>query len=119
MKVPLQSKCLNGGIWRIRQMHRDAETGHEISLCNGGTLEKVLAIGAMNGGFYLINSENFDTITAFKDHKSLAYGIDLECNKCLLNLEDESWDEKCWVASCSFYDHMLCLWCCDVADVIS
>jgi hypothetical protein len=112
MKKPILSKNLEGGIWRIRQLHRCTVSKQKTSSHKSAT-EKFLAIGAMNGGFYLINADNFEIIGSNKEHNSLAYGIDFECNTCLLGNEVDDNDEKCWIASCSFYDHMLKLWSCE------
>lgn len=84
---------LQKGIWRAKWHASDAD--------------KIL-LACMHDGFKIVSmdtsNENPDTaqvVQRFEEHTSLAYGADWAI---------ESSHSATKVASCSFYDHLLCLW---------
>ena len=97
---------MGGGVWRIRQLNRNkfAAGLHNITVRNTSDL---LAVAAMHNGFHIVDAKKCEVIASYtEEHKSLAYGLDLKDNN--YNLQDS--EDNVWVASCSFYDHILKLW---------
>lgn len=83
--APLYKANVGGGVWRVKW--------HP-------TRDKIL-VGAMHGGCRVLEWESNDYTTArvvkqFTEHESMAYGAD--------------WVGDDVAASCSFYDHKLCVW---------
>ncbi len=76
---------LGGGVWRIKEGPSD-----------------LLALACMGNGFAVVDvgrDDNPHAVAHFKEHSSLAYGVD--------------WirvPRKNVIASCSFYDHLLKVW---------
>jgi diphthine methyl ester acylhydrolase len=85
LKFEVESFCVGGGIWRIKQqLERDT-----------------LLVAAMHGGFLVLDKEDKDQIhkmvaARYEEHQSIAYGAD--------------WLQSGLVATCSFYDHMMRIW---------
>jgi len=88
-KFPRLTYNAGGGIWRIRQP-RDP------------TKKNILGLACMHNGFQIIEEgpKDCSLITDYKEHESLAYGLDFRC-------KDSS---TLQLASCSFYDHLLKIW---------
>ena len=93
VKTPSSSLGMGGGIWRIRQI---PSTKHDQSLHSG-----VIATACMHDGFKLVDIEKMKIVTNYREHESLAYGIDMKC------AEDS---KEIMIATCSFYDHLLKIW---------
>ncbi len=114
LKKELESVCVGGGIWRIKQQPEGAGSGSD----GGGAL----LVAAMHGGFLVLERDSgaisrfntseadgavdptgtaFHTTVAarYTEHESLAYGADW--------LGGEGGG---LVATCSFYDHMMRIW---------
>ena len=86
MKKPVNLTRLTGGVWRLKwDPHR---WQHLLAAC-------------MHGGFCIVNAsgESPDIVARYEEHKSLAYGSDW----CHLQ------EEQRLIATCSFYDHKLCV----------
>jgi hypothetical protein len=76
----------------------------------------------MHNGFYIVKLEgcDIDTVAEYKNHGSLAYGIDWYkaldrgnwCREVEDSLDDSSSPKQSLLASCSFYDRSLHLWQC-------
>lgn len=64
----------------------------------------------MHAGFHIIDWDNAKIVDKFTGHVSLGYGIDWYQGQ-----EDETTGSKTLLlASCSFYDHSLHLWSCQI-----
>ena len=103
--TPLKELHLGGGIWRLKW--------HPC-------LPNVLGSATMYAGFHILNIETQRIIQQYKggrdeDRKEkekevlLGYGIDwFPCS------ESETRKSTTLLASCSFYDHSLQLWTCEI-----
>lgn len=82
MKNPLASVHVGGGVWRLKWHPNDINT---------------LISATMYNGYHILkwNHENLNIYKEYKNHDSLAYGVDWCHDK---------------VVTCSFYDHSLQLW---------
>ncbi|PSN46316.1 Diphthine methyltransferase [Blattella germanica] len=81
-KQPLSCLSLGGGVWRLKW--DPYKWQHLLAAC-------------MHGGFCIVNDKP-NIVTTYTEHESLAYGADW-CADPTSKL----------VATCSFYDHKLCL----------
>ncbi|GLH14214.1 diphthine methyltransferase [Gryllus bimaculatus] len=104
LRKPISSTTLIGGIWRLKWDPQNFD--HLLAAC-------------MYGGFCVINSEdviNPKVVTVYKEHKSIAYG----CDWCFWTdaeirsiVSDKNLKESTkilsLIATCSFYDHKLCV----------
>ena len=95
MKQPISTVRMGGGVWRIRQYCQQA---HPII----SHVTSILATACMGGGFQLTDLNKSEIILDYKEHSSLAYGIDIKSMGCS--------EEDLTFASCSFYDHVLKIW---------
>nr|XP_045600588.1 diphthine methyltransferase-like [Procambarus clarkii]XP_045600596.1 diphthine methyltransferase-like [Procambarus clarkii] len=88
LKTPVSSVSLGGGIWRLKWEPHG---------------RPLLLAACMHNGYHVINNSVSDMqiFASFKEHESLAYGVDWWA---------ESTDLRNVIASASFYDHLLCLW---------
>lgn len=59
-----------------------------------------LATATMHSGFQILDRD-FEVILEYKEHDSLAYGVDFM---------HQPLRQGFGVASCSFYDHLLTVW---------
>jgi len=91
-KAPLSCTSVGGGVWRLKWSPHD---------------KNLLAAACMHNGVSIIdcsesnmNSNCPATVVKYSKHTSLAYGVDW-CHKSL---------QHKLLASCSFYDHKLCVW---------
>ena len=90
---PLSELQVGGGVWRLK-WHSAPERQDD------------LLVACMHDGFKVVNrSRGADTtiLKEFREHASLAYGADWYVPPGAPSAETK-------VASCSFYDHKLCLW---------
>ena len=70
----------------------------------------LMAVASMHAGFHIIDWDNVKIVDKFTGLVSLGYGIDWYQGQ-----EDETMDSKTLLlASCSFYDHSLHLWSCQI-----
>ena len=93
-RAPLSEKHVGGGVWRLKWSPSN---------------RNLLLAACMHNGFVILNCENTDTdsqsiLLHYSEHTSLAYGADW-CHKKLTE------PNRNVVATCSFYDHKMCLWC--------
>jgi diphthine methyl ester acylhydrolase len=90
---PLAESHVGGGVWRLK-WHSAPERQNN------------LLVACMHDGFKIVNYSR-DTeptiLQEFRQHESLAYGADWYA-------PPGAGSAKTTVASCSFYDHKLCLW---------
>ena len=99
MSRPLKEKSLGGGIWRIKW-----------NPCSSN----LTAAACMHNHFYVVDchtesSESIEILATYKEHGSLAYGIDW-CRKSDVTNGLEEEKNIFTLASCSFYDHSMQLW---------
>lgn len=96
--VPLTQADVGGGAWRVK-WHPSEQRKNE------------LLVACMHDGFKVLGFDSKQFVgnetkcvreKRFEEHKSLAYGADWSFA--------EKNHEGTLVASCSFYDHTLCLW---------
>ena len=85
---PSDQLNLGGGVWRIRQHSVDSNT---------------LALAAMYNGFHIYDASLNSSVVHFKEHESLAYGIDFRHGGSQSGLSKT-------LVSCSFYDHLVKVW---------
>ena len=88
LKQPLESRRLDGGVWRIRQPQK-------MNL-------NLLATATMHNGFHVLNANNLSILGRYEEHQSLAYGVDFS--------PKTGNDDLILLASCSFYDHYFTTW---------
>ncbi|XP_074649198.1 diphthine methyltransferase-like [Tubulanus polymorphus] len=92
MKQPLSDTNVGGGVWRLKWHPTHAS---------------YLLTACMYNGFHILDCNNIcgeqKIVASFMNHKSIAYGVDW----MFANADD---DENNVIASCSFYDKLLCLW---------
>ena len=89
-KFPLSTTNVGGGVWRLKWSPHDAN---------------LLVAACMHNGVSVIdcsdsNASTHSAVLQYSNHKSLAYGVDWCCKLSQDKL----------LASCSFYDHKLCVW---------
>lgn len=99
LSEPLKNKSLGGGLWRIKW--NESKTNLAAAAC-------------MHNHFcvvdtHLMSPEPMQVLEEYKEHKSLAYGIDW-CRHFECVDEQESKCHRFTLASCSFYDNSLHLW---------
>ena len=73
---------LGGGIWRVKQ--------------SPSTDSSLILIAAMHGGGYIADTKTSEIVSSFTSHDSMVYGCE--------------WVAPNRVATCSFYDKLLCVW---------
>ena len=91
MKRPIYDLNIGGGIWRLKW--HPTRGDYFLAAC-------------MHNGFHVIKVNDdmtMKTTCCFKEHKSLAYGVDWNYS----NVKNSS---NSLIASCSFYDHIMHLW---------
>ncbi|XP_073828088.1 diphthine methyltransferase [Musca autumnalis] len=93
MKGPLNEINLQGGIWRIKPDPRD----YNLMLC--ACMYHNFSIVDMGDGNA---SPPPSLVGEFVEHKSICYGADW-------GLNFEEGDDVLYMATCSFYDHKLCV----------
>uniref|UniRef100_A0A1I8PQF6 methylated diphthine methylhydrolase n=2 Tax=Stomoxys calcitrans TaxID=35570 RepID=A0A1I8PQF6_STOCA len=87
MKTPLSELDLQGGIWRIKS----DPVKHDLMLC-----------ACMYHNFSIVDLCNVyspSLVGKFEEHESICYGADWSTNV----------DDNFYMATCSFYDHKLCI----------
>ena len=92
-KRPMETVALSGGVWRIRQKTK-----------NNGDDHHLLAVAAMYDGFHLVDVDRRESVLNFREHESIAYGIDF-CHAAKSSAGD-----RLTLVSCSFYDHLVKVW---------
>merc|ERR1719273_1358756 len=69
-KIPLETYCSGGGIWRIKQPKTRKND------------ENFLGLACMHQGFQLLNStgsvNSLNKVLSYEEHESLAYGLDFK-----------------------------------------
>lgn len=98
---PLSQTNVGGGAWRVK-WHPSAQRKNDLLVACMHDGCKVLRFD-MNGGgdaMHVVSGEA-EVIRRLDEHESMAYGADWS----YANTGEES-----IIASCSFYDHKLCLW---------
>ena len=96
--VPLTQVEVGGGVWRVKWHPSEKRKNDLLVACMHDGCKVVRS----DIGEDLVNSSG--TVTQrFDEHKSMAYGADWSYAEA--NAEGET-----LIASCSFYDHMLCTW---------
>lgn len=100
LRQPLREIPTGGGVWRLKWHPRDSNLLLAACMHNGW---KVIDIDAGLG----------DEIIAdyFSPHESLAYGVDW----CLWPGTEHS-SRVYHICSCSFYDHMMSCWTCELQE---
>ncbi|XP_037952395.1 diphthine methyltransferase isoform X2 [Teleopsis dalmanni] len=91
MKKPVSEINLGGGIWRIK---------------SDPSARNLILVACMYKNFSLVHFENgnlndLKLVGEYNEHESICYGADW----CL----DVEKSEKLFIATCSFYDHKLCV----------
>ena len=89
-KSPLSSSNVGGGVWRLKWSPHD---------------KNLLVAACMHNGVSVIDcsdieTDSHSTVVKYSVHNSLSYGVDW----CFESSQDNL------LASCSFYDHKLCVW---------
>ncbi|KIK28548.1 hypothetical protein PISMIDRAFT_587023 [Pisolithus microcarpus 441] len=93
---PLTTIDVGGGAWRVK-WHPSPERKND------------LLVACMHDGFKIVNIDckeytmPYDIGKCFRQHESLAYGVDW-------SFHEDVREKETLIASCSFYDHKLCLW---------
>lgn len=102
---PLSTVHVGGGVWRVK-WHPSARRENDLLLAcmHDGFKVVRLPSGTLGEGASLTGDEG-EIVTSFKDHDSLAYGVDWSRSD-----KDGGPQSQTLVASCSFYDHSLKTW---------
>lgn len=102
IKKPVEVVNVGGGVWRLKLQP---------------STNKLLLAACMNGGAKIVNTERSsgdkDVIAEYFGHNSIVYGADW-CHDLLEDISEQYPDlihKYCsnLIATCSFYDHQLCL----------
>lgn len=86
---------MRGGLWRVKWEPKDRT--------------KYLLCACIYGGFQILDVSSSAIVADYREHESLAYGADW------CHLPDHEMkemfgsDEMALLATCSFYDHKLCV----------
>lgn len=101
MMKPISHTNVGGGAWRVK-WHPSLQRKNDLLVACMHDGCKVLRFDLGGGGDEIlqINGEA-DIVRRFDEHESMAYGADWTF---------ASGDGDTLIASCSFYDHKLCLW---------
>ncbi|WOL02965.1 diphthine methyltransferase [Canna indica] len=86
-----RSLCLGGGVWRVK--YHPYISNFVLAAC-------------MHNGFAIVSikEENIEVVETYCKHESLAYGADWQKGS------EDMMRKGLLVATCSFYDRLLCLW---------
>ncbi|GJE86117.1 WD-40 repeat-containing protein [Phanerochaete sordida] len=99
--VPLAETNVGGGAWRVKWHPSPTRKDDLLVACmHDGCKVVRFALGGGGAEFHSAASEGA-VVHRFDEHASMAYGADW----CYAPVTGDS-----LVASCSFYDHKLCLW---------
>lgn len=107
-QVPLTTSNIGGGAWRVK-WHPSASRQTDLLVACMHDGFKVIRFSASLFGSHddfpepSESAQEWDIVTRFDKHSSLAYGVDWS-HQCLEK------DERSLIASCSFYDHILHTW---------
>lgn len=102
---PLSETNVGGGVWRVKWHPEDAQTLLVGCMHDGFKVLKLAELEESDAGGVMLRGREFDTVTRFDDHDSLAYGCDWDRGEG--NNEGEVARK---VYSCSFYDATLHIW---------
>lgn len=92
---------IGGGAWRVK-WHPSPQRGNDLLVACMHDGCKVLHFNMSGGGNAMhATSGETEVIGRLDEHESMAYGADWSYS--------DTGDESI-IASCSFYDHKLCLW---------
>lgn len=88
---------VGGGVWRLKLQPNS---------------NNLLLAACMNGGAKVVDAEDIKVLTEYHGHSSIVYGADW-CH-ILSHIPDQDPDlahkrHSSLIATCSFYDHQLCL----------
>jgi WD40 repeat protein len=112
---PTKTVAVGGGVWRVRwhptwhQLHSDSASSSSSRSSGDG----VILAACMHGGAKVIRPAQHSSSSGSEDalltqyteeHTSMVYGADWCRSADSLN------SDQSVVATCSFYDHKLCLW---------
>ncbi|KAI9145906.1 WD40-repeat-containing domain protein [Paraphysoderma sedebokerense] len=100
LRSPLVSTNLGGGVWRIKwhPYSSNSKSDKILTACMYNGFKIVDVDYSTNGDVQSLNE-----VYEFKEHNSIAYGADWWWGS-----NGEKGNEV--IATCSFYDHLLCLW---------
>lgn len=98
LKSPVEVVNVGGGVWRLKlQPHSNS----------------LLLTACMNGGTKIVDTEDKGVVSEYYGHNSIVYGADW-CHFSSYDISGQCPDlvhkhYSCLIATCSFYDHRLCL----------
>ena len=92
-RQPLHELNLGGGVWRIKWHPSRPDTA---------------LVASMYNGFHILDNLGMEAepriVRHYQEHDSIAYGVDW------LDPNSSSSAPSDWIATCSFYDHLLHVW---------
>jgi diphthamide biosynthesis protein 7 len=102
--APIVQTNTGGGVWRVK-WHPDISRQNDLLVACMHDGFKVLRYTAQSLGSIRNDEQEamLSIVNRFDEHKSLAYGVDW-------SFAEQRTDEGTTIASCSFYDHLLCVW---------
>lgn len=103
MSVPLTEVDVGGGAWRVK-WHPSVSNKEDLLVACMHDGFKVVRCALEGEGLEVTVSGSPSVSSRFNAHASLAYGVDWQ------HRSSQDRGTASIVASCSFYDHMLCLW---------
>jgi diphthine methyl ester acylhydrolase len=99
--TPLLTTNVGGGAWRVKWHPFERRKNDLLVACmHDGCKVLRYNLGDIGSEMLTVDGDK-EVICRFDEHESMAYGADWSYSPT----EDDS-----LVASCSFYDHRLCLW---------
>lgn len=102
---PLSETNVGGGVWRVKWHPEDSERLLVGCMHDGFKVLQLGELAAEVVGTAELRGREFDVVTRFDEHESLAYGCDWD-----RGTEEEQDGQGRRVYSCSFYDATMHVW---------
>ena len=103
MRQPLCEADVGGGAWRLK-WHPSPKRKNDVLVACMHDGFKVLRFPLLaNLSAAESTTDKWSLVKRFDEHESLAYGADW-------SYEASTDHEETLIATCSFYDHLLCTW---------
>ncbi|SPO21926.1 uncharacterized protein UTRI_01913_B [Ustilago trichophora] len=102
---PLSETNVGGGVWRVKWHPEDSERLLVGCMHDGFKVLQLGELAAEEVGMAELRGREFDVVTRFDEHESLAYGCDWD-----RGTQEEQDGQGRRVYSCSFYDATMHVW---------
>lgn len=101
MRDPVSNTPTGGGVWRLKWCPDLSRGGLLLAACMHAGV-RILDVDRGSHDFVATGGER--TRAKYTQHQSMAYGVDW------CRLQKKISGQQAVIASCSFYDNLLCLW---------